>query len=591
MATKGIPSVPDVPTTLTERDIYRILEPLKRIIDIRQGQFDPLDRWVTQQDLIDAGLQTQGAVEAPVVVVPPTSEYDFQLTGDINGGPTAMATGSALIQMDTLINLPNVTEIDGGDAAETFPGSTQGPYGVAGGGGGGSAIEVEDNGSSLTTGVTKFNFVGFTVTEPVADEITVSSGVGAGNDIYTPGYTSYTRVDNDTFTVDLIRATNLFYPGRRVRFEQTGTFTYGTVTSRDYNTSNANDTTVNLDMEGADTVPTGTFDVSLVSSATAWSPIATDPFSGTKINDIATGAIGGTQWWVAVGDSGKLYTSTDGGITWTSRTSGTTGNINAVIYNEDDEEFYAGGEASAAGGAYLYKTTNGSTWTAVTIPWIDAAGDYIIAMSYGTGQNIQFLALYEAGNSRIETRITDDDWGTYATRAVSTTTMVIAACEHVSHSDTGVNYAVPNATYFYSSFSDTSASFDESTTTTPTALEKIYLTGATTPSTRVFWGNLSGDIGIHLQGGVQILDDVTFSQAIRGFAHSAVHGRTVCVGDSGTIGYIDDDDTTTVDNWTGVSNGFNPLANILAVEFNEVDGVFVAVADNGQICRSSNGTN
>ena len=48
------------------------------------------------------------------------------------------------------------------------------------GGGGGSAIEVEDEGTSLTTDVTKFNFVGagVAVTEPVADEVEVNiSGI------------------------------------------------------------------------------------------------------------------------------------------------------------------------------------------------------------------------------------------------------------------------------------------------------------------------------------------------------------------------------------------------------------------------------
>ena len=44
------------------------------------------------------------------------------------------------------------------------------------GGGGGSAITVEDEGSPLTTGVTKFNFVGtgVTATEPLTDEIAVT---------------------------------------------------------------------------------------------------------------------------------------------------------------------------------------------------------------------------------------------------------------------------------------------------------------------------------------------------------------------------------------------------------------------------------
>jgi hypothetical protein len=133
MTTKGIPSVPDVPTHLTERDIYRILEPLTRIINIRQGKFDPLDRWVTQQDLVDAGITTEAAVESPVPVIPATVQYNFQLTGDIAGGPVTMATGSPLIQMSTIVDLPNIVCIDGGDAAETFPGEPNGPYGVYGG--------------------------------------------------------------------------------------------------------------------------------------------------------------------------------------------------------------------------------------------------------------------------------------------------------------------------------------------------------------------------------------------------------------------------------------------------------------------------
>jgi hypothetical protein len=50
------------------------------------------------------------------------------------------------------------------------------------GGGGGSAIAVEDEGISLTAGVTKFNFVGagVTATEPVANEITVTIPGGGG---------------------------------------------------------------------------------------------------------------------------------------------------------------------------------------------------------------------------------------------------------------------------------------------------------------------------------------------------------------------------------------------------------------------------
>ena len=73
--------------------------------------------------------------------------------------------------------------------------------------------------------------------------------------------------------------------------------------------------------------------------------------------------------------------------------------------------------------------------------------------------------------------------------------------------------------------------------------------------------------------------------------YSPLHTRTVIVGDTGAIGWIDDSGRATADNVTAVTNGFNPLANILAVDWNETDGIFIAVADNGQIARSTNGTN
>jgi hypothetical protein len=199
MATKGIPSIPDVPLKLTEPDVYAILEPLKRIIDIRQGKFDPLDRWVTQQDLIDAGIQTEGAVESPIIVVPPTQSYPFNLTGDILGGPTTMGTGSATF-MATAINLPNVVCIDGGDAASTYPGQATGPFGVVS-----SGVEVQDEGSSLTLDLTKMNFVGagVTVTEPVADEmlITISGGGGAGGNWEEITGSPFTPTATQTFNV------------------------------------------------------------------------------------------------------------------------------------------------------------------------------------------------------------------------------------------------------------------------------------------------------------------------------------------------------------------------------------------------------
>ena len=86
-------------------------------------------------------------------------------------------------------------------------------------------------------------------------------------------------------------------------------------------------------------------------------------------------------------------------------------------------------------------------------------------------------------------------------------------------------------------------------------------------------------------------DTTTFVNAWKDAIYSPFHDRVVLVGDNGQIGYWDGADAVVNDAVNNVTNGFDPTANIQAVDWNESDGVFVAVADNGQICRSSNGTN
>ena len=73
-------------------------------------------------------------------------------------------------------DVPQLENVDGGAGLPAVDGSQL--TGVAGGG---SAITVQDEGTPLTTDVTLFNFVGtgVTVTEPSADEVTVTVAAGA----------------------------------------------------------------------------------------------------------------------------------------------------------------------------------------------------------------------------------------------------------------------------------------------------------------------------------------------------------------------------------------------------------------------------
>ena len=65
----------------------------------------------------------------------------------------------------------------------------------------------------------------------------------------------------------------------------------------------------------------------------------------------------GNGTFIAVGDSGTIVTSTDG-IAWTPRTSGTTNNLNSVAYNSTDSEFIVVGDNNT-----ILTSSNLSTWT------------------------------------------------------------------------------------------------------------------------------------------------------------------------------------------------------------------------------------
>lgn len=582
--TKGIPSVPDVPPKLDIEGIYRILEPLTRIINIRQGKFDALDRWVTQQDLVDIGVTTETAVSSPVVVIPPTSVYDFVLDGDIIGGPTAMGTGQPTITMQTAIDLPNVVCIDGGDAAETYPGAVTGPYGVQTGGAG-----VPDGGTVGQYLIKQSATDGDAIWEEFG-------GVAGANESYCPGY-NYSRVDDNEFTVDLADAENLFYIGRRVRFDKAGVFTYGAVNAVDFNITSANDTHVTLTMEGVETVPTDPFEACLVTAATAWSPIATDPFAGNAINDIATGSISGTQWWVAVGDGGRLFTSNDAGATWTVRTTGTTENLNCVAYDLTNDEFMAGGNLGV-----ILESSDGSTWSLDTtsilaivttgtgdiddIAWSPTEGDWVAFFDYSTnnkgigykgltatagvwngiryqlsktaGWNGRFRCLTHASSALIWVPRSTDDVGNLSNVSDTSSTSLVA----------GIFATSNGASFGWAGGINLEIGANRNWAVT----------------------NSLGDIVLYNQSSESSRDDVTFSFGFNDFIYSTLHARIVGVGLQGQIGYLDAANFLVDDAWTSVANGFDVTTTINAVEFNETDGVFVAVAENGQICRSSNGT-
>ena len=491
---------------------------------------------------------------------------------------------------NTPIALQAVNCVNGGDAASTFPEVSSNPWGTSGGGGGGSALTVQDGGTTLTIAGTLLNFVGFDVSEPTADEITITKQPAQSKEAFCPDY-NYSRVDDDEFTVDLVNAEALFFINRRVRFDKAGTLSYGSVTAVDFNVTSANDTHVTLAMEGGDTVPTDPFDVCLVSSALSWSPIATDPFGGTAINDIAVGSAGGSEYWIAVGDNGKAFFSTDEGVTWSTCTfdnSPGTDPLNCIVYDNTNNKFWIGGSLSGTNLAGLWYSTDGESFTELSsYPMGNAAGDVCRDLSYHGVQNYLITAFFDASSGNTDTYVSSNEFVAVSGRAAG------ASITHVTGDETGNGpnttwmYGSALNTFQYSSVSDATSSSYQGNASSITALEMVD-TGET--SVNIYIGGSGGDITSKPLSSIATADTTTFANQINDFAYSGMNNRTVCVGNGGQIGYQDTVDQFTANSWQNSASGFDPAANITCVAWSDTDGLFVACASNGQIARSTTGT-
>lgn len=628
MTTKGIPSIPDVPANVKDEDLYRILEPLKRIIDIRQGRFDPLDRWITQQDLIDAGLQTTGGATSSVVVVPGTQQYPFTLTGDVTAGPVQLGTGNPVV-MSTVIDLPNIVCIDGGDASSTYPPSLGGPYGVQGGGqpiivqdegatqtstvslfnfvgagvtatpagdqitvtipgggGGGSALEVQDSGVPLSVATTLLNFVGFNLTEPVTDEITISFGASTAAGTVCPGY-GFNFISTASWSIIGYDTTNQFSVGRRLRFTDGASTYFGIILTSVFSGGN---TVMTMDMEGSDVLTVTISEVCLVTDGTGWTPIAGDPFGGTQINDITAGSVGGTKYWQMIGNGGRIAYSTDAGLTWTLATSGTSENLNQIAYGADNETFIAVGDDGV-----ICRSTNGTTWSVDTtsLPGLADSGT-------GTGFGVifdelntdQWMILFARSPTQLYTVTSLDDGVTWlvAQRSAATgsPSSIQTGLFHRRASGQlqgGFLYNVGEDIYILTDSNDTTASVIYNTSSQPTGLggSSFFYDGATNDA--IVKGN-------QVNRGSTIVDDVGFgSSTMNDCAWSPTLERLVVVGEDSKIGTYEaaDFDVPLVDIIELQSNGGNPGANYLCVWWDEDDSVFCAGNSVGQVVRSTNG--
>ena len=409
---------------------------------------------------------------------------------------------------------------------------------------------------------------------------------------FCPGYT-FVYVSDFVFRINGLDARGVFGQGRRLKFTDGASTYYGVVISAVY----ATNTTITMSMENSDILTNSITEVCAVTSTVNWAPILSDPFSGDKIWDIATGAIGGTQYWIAVGDGGKVFYSTDAGVNWTAGTGiTTTYPIRCVSYDNTNEKFWIGGQNSANDFPYLAVSTNGTSWASQAMPLgiTTAVNDYLHEIQYNLAGDYFICSFFDNSDSNYEIFVTNDEFANGTVRLTSISADGLLAADEsglAANNNQYWTYSSGVSSVYYTSFADASGTSEKTGTALITANSNLYIGEANVYGVV---GQSDGKIEMGTMGSTEYDDDVTFSNAIRRFCHSQLLDRTVCVGDAATIGYIDDANMVTsngggTDAWTAVDNGFGPTANILSVAYNESDAVFVAVADNGQICRSTTG--
>lgn len=115
-------------------------------------------------------------------------------------------------------------------------------------------------------------------------------------------------------------------------------------------------------------------------SATGWT-LGTSPVSSTDITSVAAILDTGTKYaWVTVGAA--IYSTQDGGSTWTANTITNTNTLYGIVFLDKDNGFACGL------GGVVYKCTNGSSatpsWTSVTTGTIGTADLYCISATDST---------------------------------------------------------------------------------------------------------------------------------------------------------------------------------------------------------------
>lgn len=406
---------------------------------------------------------------------------------------------------------------------------------------------------------------------------------GALTGEFCPGYTPV-FVDTDTFKIADFNLSALFKAGRRIRLIDNGIDKYGVINTTTVNPSPL-ETVFDVTMENGATITAGLSDVCIVPDTTVWVPTSTLPLGGDSINAIESGYIGAEYYTLICGNNGKAAYSIDGGVTWTSITTGTTEHLNTICYHSVDQEFFIGGNTKT-----MLRSVDGQTVTPVSVPITPsgvATGD-IYGMKYDTMNNAIYFNWRSADTvdtcsytvNKFASVVTKPLTQYKPSRKSNAFNMLPIGSDdlHVQVSSGVLGY--------YTTIGDPSPTNEYAANTS-----QINAYSFRDSSFRMVTVRENGNLLVQENLTLYSLDDVTCTGPMLSVAYSQTLSRWVAVGSGGQIAYLDQADEGVNDAWTAVPNGFSVLDTINDIHWNPVFGVFIAVSQSGVVCRSSNGVN
>lgn len=392
---------------------------------------------------------------------------------------------------------------------------------------------------------------------------------------YCPGY-PITGAANGQITIGGVDATSLFSVGREVKVNTNSPsgIVNDTIATSDFNNP---DTVLSLTTNGGTTL--GYTDLCLSSSTVSWVPIANSPFGGTQINKIVSGVISSVNYWVAVGNDGKAFSTTDEGLNWNTIITGTTEHLNAIDYCSDTEQFLIVGNArsmllSSDGLTVVVKIPSaifGVTTIFQDVLFVPSESRWMVALNVPGGNHLTYS---------ISVFLEINTGGNWSSGAVDSST----------HSRLFLDTRVAGDDIVWATAGNLS-NLSSTTTTSETTLFTYSgkcFAAVKTSNTSFDWVTAT-DLGEVLSRVNSTQTTITVPQPIRAMALSASLGRIVMVGDNSFIGTVESADYGASVAVTQRTNGFSPAASILDVHWDENVNVFVAVSNNGQICKSTNG--